>query len=544
MIASQPTVRDVLELPVLRRGLPDVVAGRSGIDRAIRWVHSGEVAHIATLLVGGELLLTTGMGIGQRPRAQQQFVEALAEREIAALVVELGGAFDELPDAMIGAARERELPLIALRRPVPFVEVTEAVHTQLVSARYAALRRSESIHRRLTELMLQGEGIPEVLTAVADTLRAAVFLEGRDGRLLLHAAPSDRDVDPLAVREALRTPSADGHWRNAVHAEVQMGPDQAPGQLVLVPLSPPADPAADTVLQQTAGLVALALMRTRQEDELLARGRGNFLADLADGRIAPADAERAAASLGMDPAPAQVMPLAAALSVRGVVSGAERAMLLRDVQHQLRGHGLAALLGPAPEGTSVLGVVGLRGEEQRRTAADGVARHLRAAVARRLGGGDVAIAVGRAGRWADCGPGLRLATECAAAAAALPPAPWHDVRALELPRLLWRARKDEELERFVGRTLGPLIEHDRQRKIRLLPTLEALIENGGRKAETARALHLNRQALHHRLHRIEQLLGVDLSDSEHLVAVHVALRARTQLLGDRVSSDRSGNRTA
>src|SRR5919197_6037631 len=255
MIASQPTVRDVLELPVLRRGLPDVVAGRSGIDRAIRRVHSGEVAHIATLLVGGELLLTTGMGIGQRPRAQQQFVEALAEREIAALVVELGGAFDELPDAMIGAARERELPLIALRRPVPFVEVTEAVHTQLVSARYAALRRSESIHRRLTELMLQGEGIPEVLTAVADTLRAAVFLEGRDGRLLLHAAPSDRDVDPLAVREALRTPSADGHWRNAVHAEVQMGPDQAPGQLVLVPLSPRADPAADPVLQQTAGLV-------------------------------------------------------------------------------------------------------------------------------------------------------------------------------------------------------------------------------------------------------------------------------------------------
>jgi purine catabolism regulator len=530
MIGGQPTVRDVLELPVLRRGLPDVVAGRSAIDRAIRWVHSGEVANMATLLVGGELLLTTGMGIGQRSRAQEQFVETLAEREIAALVVELGGAFDELPDAMVGAAHAHELPLVALRRPVPFVEVTEAVHTQLVSARYAALQRSEAIHRRLTALMLQGDGIPEVLAAVADTLRGAVFLESRGGRPLLHAAPSDRDVDPLAVRAALRTGAPDGRWRNAVHAEVPMGHDQPPGQLVLVPLSPPPDPAAEMVLQQTAGLIGLALMRSRQEDELLSRERGNFLADLADGRIAASDAERAAVSLGLDPAPPSVMPLAAAVSVRGAVSGAERAMLLRDVQRQLRGHGLVVLLGPAPEGASVLGVVGLRGEEQRKSAADMVARQLRETVARRLGAGEVAIAAGRAGSWADCGAGLRLAMECAAAAAALPPAPWHDVGALELPRLLWRWRKDEELARFVDRTLGPLLEHDRQRKIRLLPTLEALIQNGGRKAETARALHLNRQALYHRLHRIEQLLDVDLSDAEHLVAVHVALHARTQLL--------------
>jgi purine catabolism regulator len=529
MVAGQPTVREVLELPVLRRGLPDVIVGGAGLDRAIRWVHSGEVSNIATLLVGGELLLTTGMGIGQRSRAQEQFVEALAAREIAALVVELGGAFDELPDPLVDAAHAHGMPLIALRRPVPFVEVTEAVHTELVSAQYAVLRRGEEIHRRLTGLMLQGEGIPAVLAAVAEVLRGAVFLESGDGRLLLHAAPSDRDVDPLAVREALRGASADRRWRNAVQADVPMGPHQGPGQLVLVPLSPPPDPAADVVLQQTASMVALALMRTGQEDELLSRERGNFLADLADGRIAAADAERAAASLGLEPAPPSVMPLAAEVRARGVLSGVERALLLRDIQRQLRGHGLCVLLGPAPEGASVLAVVGLRGEEQRKSAADTVAKQLRETVARRLGA-DVAIAAGRAGSWGDCGSGLRLAMECAASAAALPPAAWHDVGALELPRLLWRWRKDEELARFVDRTLGPLIEHDRERKIRLLPTLQALIDNGGRKAETARALHLNRQALYHRLHRIEQLLDVQLSDSEHLVAIHVALHARTQLL--------------
>jgi purine catabolism regulator len=142
---------------------------------------------------------------------------------------------------------------------------------------------------------------------------------------------------------------------------------------------------------------------------------------------------------------------------------------------------------------------------------------------------DVAVAVGRPAGWPEAGPALRLAAEAAAAAANLPAAPWHDVTALELQRLLWRARHDEELAGFVERTLGPLLAHDARRKLRLVPTLEALLLTGGRKAETARALHLNRQALYHRLTRIEQLLGVDLSDASQLLTLHVALEARRQL---------------
>jgi purine catabolism regulator len=67
-----------------------------------------------------------------------------------------------------------------------------------------------------------------------------------------------------------------------------------------------------------------------------------------------------------------------------------------------------------------------------------------------------------------------------------------------------------------------------------LPTLEALLANGGAKAETARTLHLNRQALYHRLTRIEQLLGADLSDADQLLTLHVALYARQYVEIDNV----------
>jgi purine catabolism regulator len=59
----------------------------------------------------------------------------------------------------------------------------------------------------------------------------------------------------------------------------------------------------------------------------------------------------------------------------------------------------------------------------------------------------------------------------------------------------------------------------------LLPTLAAFCQHGGRKAEAARALHIERQSLYHRLGRIEELLGVDLSDSDTMFALHLAVRA-------------------
>ncbi|MDO8201191.1 CdaR family transcriptional regulator, partial [Conexibacter sp. CPCC 205762] len=163
---------------------------------------------------------------------------------------------------------------------------------------------------------------------------------------------------------------------------------------------------------------------------------------------------------------------------------------------------------------------------ERERVATRVAQALRTAVARRLGEAELAVAVGRAAGWEEAGPELRLAADGAASAAPLPAAPWHDARALELQRLLWHWRDDRELAALVTRRLGPLIEHDRRRRHALLPTLEALCANAGRKAETARALHLNRQALYHRIERIERLLGVDLSDATELLTLHLAVEAR------------------
>ena len=74
------TVRAALALPPIRRGQPELVAGADALERPIRWVASGDVAWIARDLKGGELLLTTGLGIGRRAREQRDYIDALCER--------------------------------------------------------------------------------------------------------------------------------------------------------------------------------------------------------------------------------------------------------------------------------------------------------------------------------------------------------------------------------------------------------------------------------------------------------------------------------
>ena len=137
-----------------------------------------------------------------------------------------------------------------------------------------------------------------------------------------------------------------------------------------------------------------------------------------------------------------------------------------------------------------------------------------------------ALAIGApAETWAAAGQGLRRVRRSAGAATALPPRRWYDARRPGVTDLLHDLRDAPELDAFVDEQLGPLLEGGSARHRALLETLEAYLAAGGRKAQAARALHLERQSLYLRLRRIEELLGVSLDDEDAVLGLHLAVRA-------------------
>ncbi|MCK8681228.1 PucR family transcriptional regulator [Streptomyces lichenis] len=532
------TVRRALELPGLRGGLPEVVAGADRLHRTVRWVHAGEVPNIASLLKGGELLLTTGLGLGTRPAEQRAFVRRLADRGIAALVVELGPRFSRLPSVIVETARAAGLPLVQLHREVAFVSVTEEVHTEIVNGHYAMLRQAEDVHRRCTEALLGGGGVPQVLRILADFAANPVFLETVDGGLLYAAGTGTGTsaADPLQVWEGLRGQRAAreaGPPAGAVLVDVPGGGGPGTGavraRLVLLAVSGALSPVHRMAAERTAGILAVVLMQARQEEELAARGRGDFLTDLAEGRVPAEEAPAQARVLGFKPGDGPLLPVVMRLVAEGAPAG-NWSVLARTVPEELGTLGVPVLLGVRPVEGRVLLLLGLRADTERAAVADRVAAALRAGAARagleRLGAPAPVVVVGAGGGWAAASAGLRHAAETSAAAQGLPERPWFDARRLDIDLLLWRLRDHPDLAAFVDRAIGPLRDHDRTSRPPLLPTLETYLAHAGRKAETARELHLNRQTLYNRLARIGELLGTDLDDPQTVLGLSLALHAR------------------
>ncbi|MER7160748.1 PucR family transcriptional regulator [Streptomyces lydicus] len=532
-IEAEITVRRALELPALRRGLPEVLAGGDRLDRTVRWVHAGEVPHIASLLKGGELLLTTGLGLGTRPSEQRAFIRKLADREIAALVVELGSRFESLPSALVEAARDCGLPLIQLHREVPYVTVTEAIHTEIINSHYALLRQADEILRRCTDVLLRGGGAPEVLRLLAVFTGNPLCLEAPDGSPLYAAGPESddaggpADADPLLAWEGLRDTGVRIDVPGGGH-----GPDAVRARLVLLPVNSPVAPVHRIAAERAADLLAVVMLQSRQEEVLAARGRGDFLADLAEGRISAAEAPAQARLLGFRPGAEPVLPVVMRLPA-GLPTPGSWALLAQALREELAAPGVPVLLGVRPVEGRVPLLVALRAGQDRAALADRIAEALRAGVVRagldRPTAHRPVVVVGAPGDWAAAGPGLRHAAEAAAAAQGLSEQPWYDARRLDIELLLWRMREHGEqgvLTDFVERAIGPLLAHDRGARQPLLPTLEAYLASAGRKAETARDLNVNRQTLYDRLARIAQLLGTDLDDPQTVLGLRLALRAR------------------
>jgi len=527
------TVAAALRLGPLCDGVPEVLAGAGSLKNAIRWVHSGEWLEMASVLRGGELLLTTGMGFPDSPSAQRKFIASLAERSIAGLVIELHTSIDQVPRAVVEEAETRHLPLIVLHREVPFVEVTESLHREIVGQQALALEHAEQAHRRFTELILDGAGVPEVLEELADLIGNPVLLQKADEGVLYHHPHATTDAAVLAAWDTVthRLPEAPDH----VSVSVEVGHGRTWGTLTALALSSPLRKHDRIVLERGASVIAVSMLKRNAEPSLAARRRGRFIASLMHpgAAIDEREATEMAAELGFDRRALLRLPMVAIGTWKWLEAEASDEapwpILWREVTRELESMRMSAIAGVLPgEGLAI--VVALRAESDRAEVAGRISRTLRPASESRLSGQELIICAGSVARsWTEVGAELHDALEMSHAVVRAPRQEWLDTTAVRLEPLLWALRNDEALRSFVRRRLDPLAAHDREHRTQFLATVEAYCVHSGRIAETARELHLQRQSLYKRIERVQELLGCDLAEPDTRLGLHFALRARSYL---------------
>lgn len=525
---SSISLRTVLQLPALRRGLPQVLSGQDALDRPVRWVHAGEVPNIGTLLKGGELLLTTGMGIGAQPHDRARFVKELVTHHVAGMAIELGSTFDAVPGDLVEQAAARDLPVIALHRPVPFVEVTETVHREIVNRQFVLMRRADELHQQFTSLMLEGADVPEVLGVLARAIANPVVVESEEEGILYHATHHADDAMVIAAWSAAREGTA---TVPAIRRPIPAAGEGSRGALIAFGLDSPLGDFERVAIERAVGLLALRLLQSRQEALLAARERGDFLGQLIERDVDEGETAARALVLGFPRAPRWMLPIAMLPTpALGLMAADEAtwATAWRGLRRALARNRLPSIVGNRGPGRAMLAILAVDDERTREEVAETVARLVEEAAEEYVTCSTypVVLAIGpRADGWQALRTGLQDVQHGVWPAAHGPSRRWHDVTRADLDRLLWSLRDERSLRDFVQLRLDRLREHDRSRGSNLMETLRVYCEHAGRRGDTARALHVERQTLYYRLGRIERLLELKLTDGDALLDIHLALRA-------------------
>lgn len=523
-----PTLRSVLASPALQPGAPEVLAGDDRLDTPVRWVHVSEVADVAGLLQGGELILSTGIAMSEDVDPVG-YVRALVGAGAAGLVVELGPRLPEVPAAAVAAAREARFPLIALHGTVRFVEVTEEIHRGIVAEQYAQVELAREVHETFTRLSLETADPTTIVTTTAELCGTSVVLEDLTRHVVAFAAVGRPAAGLLADWESRsrRTPVLEATGLTGPEGWLCTpvgGRGHRWGRLVL-PNPQAAQARLTMVVERAAQALELGRMVERDRISLELRAQGGFLADLAAGRIPDEETALArATALGL-PAAARYVPVAARRTTSPAGPGAERD-LLEQVSRAARLADVTALVGALPDQQA--GVVLAVPAGPRRAPDEDAAL---ASLARALADEHVLLGVGLSSSSLQAaGAGLGQAAHVAEAASAMP-GPRRafyrnaDVRLYGLLALL---HDDPRVQAYVEAELAPLLEHEARHGSGLLDLLRQYVAVGGHKTRLAETAHRSRPAVYKKLAQLERILGADLDDPMSFLSVSVAVLAHDQ----------------
>jgi purine catabolism regulator len=541
-----------------------VLAGESGLDMPVRWVHISELPDPTPWLSGGELLLTTGLALGDEDE-QRKYVARLAAHQLAGLGVGTGFEHDEIPPALLEEAAACEFPVFEVPYELPFIAVTEAAFTQLVNEQYGVLRRALAAHERLERIVLSERGLEALVGTLSNLVGGSVHVfDGRGEPLAERAFRVPLDEDAVAALRAelhehsgrrdgrAFAPELGGESGRALALPVvaDEGPRPAGAEAARAPeawLVAVKDVGALSdldrlTLHQAVTIVALELLRRRVADDTERRLGGDVLAGVVNGELTGPELTRRLEPFGLAERIAAIVAIRPDRERRAP----ERfetafASALRDEATP----GLVASTGPL----TCAFVPGLPEEELFQVAGRAAAR-LAASI-----GAPVRVGAGRAVAGGDARRSFHEA-RCAVEAVALCPpdsprpeaarsngartngartngnssahaaAPVATYRDLGSFQLLLSLQDDEALRLFCDSILAPIETSEGHYGGELMRSLEAFIEENGQWERAAKRLYCHRHTLRYRIRRVEELTGRDLHSARDRIEFWLALRGR------------------
>lgn len=505
-------VLDQADLRIRLRG------GAGGTAREINLVLTTELADPAKWLSGGELVLTTGIGLPAGSDDRRRYLQRLHESGVAGVGFGVGLTFDEVPQELVSAAEELGLPLLEIPLRTPFAAVVQRVSSRIAALQYNAVLRASRAQPRITRAVVSG-GPQEVAAELGRALRASVVVLDPSGTVIA-SHPRNLNVTTVnLVRDAVEPGAASAVAVLAEGVTVAQQSIRVGGRShgVLGVVSETAlSPVDQVLLGHANSLLALDFEKPVRLKEAQLR-----LNEQALGLILTGESN-------LEPAWAQ---LSQAADHRGRIRAlvvqadsdpqteADTAHLLRRVSatimDQLDQAGHPVFVHCADKWLTVL-LPGAEADEIAAALVGGIDGSLRRTI--RMGlSGLLPLA-----KLAEAVDNARLAASVAECGR--PPL---EFSAMAGSALLSFGESRDVLVALGGAVLTPVLDHDAEFGTGLLTSLRAYLEANGHWESAAAAVGVHRHTMRKRIETAEALLGVDLAIARVRAELLLAILART-----------------
>jgi PucR family transcriptional regulator, purine catabolism regulatory protein len=168
------SIFDALQLPVMKH--TRLLAGEDGVKNLIKWVTIVEVIEDIDRLQEGEFLITTCFGLTESEEKQEHFKQLLALEKLSGVAIYTGFYLKDIPEIFLEIANEHRLPLIEIPTTINFSMITKEILEQIVNNQLQFLESSLQIHKTLTQLALQPQGLSSITNTLSSYIQGSILL--------------------------------------------------------------------------------------------------------------------------------------------------------------------------------------------------------------------------------------------------------------------------------------------------------------------------------------------------------------------------------
>ncbi|MDM5311352.1 PucR family transcriptional regulator [Peribacillus frigoritolerans] len=494
--------------------LTDIIAGSSGIKRQVKWVHCMEVTQISHLLNGNELILTTGLGWKGCDDTFLSYLRQLIECDAAGLCIEIGANTMAVPQCAIDLANERQFPIILFHEEVPFVEITQDIHSLIINKQYQMISNLENYSQQLNKNLLEIDHHEPILKFLHSYLNVQVILIFNE---------NDIASIPKIKKKTTYQMVADIYEEKRKLDKTVLGqPIQVLGEnyaeLLICSNGRELTDFDSLILDRTATALAQHLLRELYIEEKKMSEESIWLTNWIEGEYSD-EAIRERLSY-IDPK----MQLDGGIVCickqhpkynknSAKLDGTYFKIMFRTVFEQ---YGFQIFSMEIHQHLVFILGDNRSSEDWKSRVTSAVDRIMKMDVSGRNRMGLLSIGFGKhVQRLSEIYKSYETARETLLLQDTLP----EDNRSffyqdLHMHRMISLINKHGNLEETVYEYLGPVIEYDKQNNGELMPTLKTYLACNGSKQETSKQLFIVRQTLYHRLEKLEKLLGSDFMRSD------------------------------